>query len=255
MSKSKPAAKAPATTVSGISAAELGALLSQAGISKVVMIRHANAAPRDPDAAAAELGVVKPNTPHANAWTVGDLTRALTDKGQEQAAAAKGWLDRHAVKAAIASEAIRATATRDIMLKGREPFGQLTLHTLHPARSGTPECEKMFDTLGYGTLNTYYSNTTVEGCEGRGKAIFRNYMDKVTGELHELISEGKADFPPEGDTVAVFGHAVFLNAVSVAIGEAMSIPNADEVVAGMELGATQVIMCDAGAKSITLCSA
>lgn len=254
MSKSKAAAK-PAAASGSTSAAELGALLSQAGVTKVIMIRHANAAPRDPDAAAAELGVLKPNTPHANAWTVGDLTRGLTDKGREQAAAAKGWLDTHAVKFVIASEAIRATATRDIMCAGREPFGQLTLHTLHPARSGTPECEKMFDTLGYGTLNTYYSNTTVEGCEGRGKAIFRNYMDKVTGELHTLIDEGKATFPPGGNTVAVFGHAVFLNAVSVAIGEAMAIPSAEELVAGMELGETQGIMCDAGAKSITLCSA
>ena len=45
--------------------------------------------------------------------------------------------------------------------------GTLTLHTLHPSRSGTPECERMFDTLGYGTLNTYYADTSVEGCEGR----------------------------------------------------------------------------------------
>ena len=52
-------------------------------------------------------------------------------------------------------------------------------HTLHPSRSGTPECEKMFDKLGYGTLQTYYDNTSVEGCEGRGKQIFRNYMSKV----------------------------------------------------------------------------
>lgn len=71
--------------------------------------------------------------------------------------------------------------------------GTLTLHTLHPSRSGTPECERMFDTLGYGTLNTYYADTSVEGCEGRGKPIFRNYMNKVTGELHQLITEGLAE--------------------------------------------------------------
>lgn len=240
----------------------LGVLLSGAGIKKVLMIRHANAKPRDLEAAAVEAGetasVLKPDTPFANAWTVGDLRRDLTDKGQEQAAAASSWLAAHSLRAVICSEAVRATATKDIMTKGAFPKDGpacLTLHTLHPSRSGTPDCEKMFDTLGYGTLNTYYSNTTVEGCEGRGKAIFRNYMDKVTGELHTLIDEGKATFPPGGNTVAVFGHAVFLNAVSVAIGEAMAIPSAEELVAGMELGETQGIMCDAGAKSITLCSA
>ena len=34
--------------------AELGSLLANAGITKVVLIRHANAAPRDPEAAAVE---------------------------------------------------------------------------------------------------------------------------------------------------------------------------------------------------------
>ena len=47
----------------------------------------------------------------------------------------------------------------------------------------------MFDTLGYGTLRTYFADTSVEGCEGRGKEIFRVYMAKVTGELEELHAE------------------------------------------------------------------
>ena len=127
----------------------------------------------------------------------------------------------------------------------------LTLHTLHPARSGTPECEKMFDTLGYGTLNTYYADTTVEGCEGRGKAIFRNYVSKVTAELHDLLADID-QLPPGGDTVAVFGHAVFLNAVAIAVGEALGIGEADETVAAMELGEAQGILCDDTAKAISL---
>jgi len=36
-----------------------------------------------------------------------------------------------------------------------------------------------FDQLGYGTLNTYYADSSVEGCEGKGKQIFRQYMSKV----------------------------------------------------------------------------
>mmetsp|Transcript_29052 Transcript_29052/g.74718 ORF Transcript_29052/g.74718 Transcript_29052/m.74718 type:complete len:150 (-) Transcript_29052:302-751(-) len=99
------------------------------------------------------------------------------------------------------------------------------------------------------------SDTSVEGCEGRGKAIFREYMNKVTGELHALISAGMATFPAGGDTVAVFGHAVFLNAVAVSVAEAMGIEKADEQVADFDLGEAQGILCDASAKSVSLCKA
>lgn len=253
--RSRPASAAPNST------ARLGAVLSGAGITKVVMIRHANAKPRDLEAAAAEAGaasVLKPDTPFANAWTVGDLKRELTDKGAEQAGEAGKWLAAHSLRAVICSEAVRATATKEIMTGGAYPPGGpacLTLHTLHPARSGTPDCEKMFDKLGYGTLNTYFSDRTVEGCEGKGRAIFRNYITKVSGELHALISAGMANFPPGGDTVAVFGHAVFLNAVAVAVAEAQGIPRAEELVAVLELGEAQGILCDEKAQAISLCHA
>ena len=256
---SRPASAAPAGMLSReqVEAKKLGRVLADRGVKKVILIRHANAKPRDPEAAAVEAGaVLKPETPHANAWTIGDLTRPLTDKGEEQAAAAKAaYLDSLAVRAVVASEATRAIATKDIMTGGKFPkdgSGTLTLHTLHPSRSGTPECEKMFDKLGYGTLNTYYSDNTVEGCEGRGKAIFRHYVSKVTAELQGLLAQGIANQPSEGDTVAVFGHAVFLNAVAVAVGEAMGIEQADEKVAVLELGEAQGILCDASTQSIEL---
>lgn len=251
----------PMSGAAASGAAALGAVLSGAGIVKVILIRHANAQPRDPEAAAVEAGtVLKPDTPHANAWTVGDLTRGLTAKGEEQAHAAAAWLSTHSLKAVISSEAYRATTTKEIMTEGRFPSGApgcLTLHTLHPSRSGTPECEKMFDTLGYGTLRTYFADTSVEGCEGRGKEIFRVYMAKVTGELEELIAAGMADIAAgsEGDTVAVFGHAVFLNAVAVAVGEAMGIADAEAQASELELGEAQGIVCDAKAQTVTLCQA
>ena len=58
-----------------------------------------------------------------------------------------------------------------------------------------------------------------------------------------------------GDTLAVFGHAVFLNALAVAVGEAVGIGNSKDLVGGMDLGETQGIMVDATAKSITLLGA
>lgn len=235
--------------------ADLGQLLTSSGIAKVVMVRHANAAPRNPEAPAVEAGtVLKPDTPFANAWTVGDLTRGLTDKGREQASAAKVWLSAHKLKGVICSEATRATLTKDIMAPG---VGTLTLHTLHPSRSGTPECEKMFDKLGYGTLNTYFADRSVPGCEGRGKQIFCDYQSKVTRELHQLIKGGLAEkvLSGDGDTVAVFGHAVFLNAVAIAVSEALAIPDAEASVAVLELGEAQGIMCDARQRSIYVCKA
>ena len=53
-----------------------------------------------------------------------------------------------------------------------------------------------------------------------------------------------------GDTVAVFGHAVFLNAVAVAVGEAMRIGEAEKMVAELELDEATGIMCDSAAKTI-----
>jgi hypothetical protein len=64
-----------------------------------------------------------------------------------------------------------------------------------------------------------------------------------------------ADFPKSGDTIAVFGHAVFLNAVAVAVAESMGIAGAEERVAALELGEAQGIMCDALTQTISLCAA
>merc|ERR1719473_928899 len=184
----------------------LGTVLKNAGLTKVVMIRHANAKPRDLQAASREVaeldglqshrGVLKPGAPYANSWTVGDLTRELTPKGQEQATKAAEWLSEHQVRVVVSSEASRAWATKDIMApafpKGGPSAGPgcLTLPMLHPSRSGTLDCEKMFDALGYGTLARYYADTSVAGCEGRGEAIFREYMRKVSAELREVLEAG-----------------------------------------------------------------
>jgi len=250
----------PASVVKGRKGggpAALGTVLSKHGITKIVMIRHANAQPRDPQAAAVEAGeVLKPDTPFANAWTIGDLTRELTDKGAQQAIAARSWLNELDLRAVITSEAARAMATKDIMTSGKFPKGMpgcLILHTLHPSRSGTPDCERMFDKLGYGTLRTYFADQSIEGLEGKGRECFRAYMTKVTDELQELISAGAAaGLPGNGDTVCVFGHAVFLNAVAVAVGEAMGISGAEDKVAEIELGEAQGILCDRGEQDIHL---
>jgi len=87
-SKNRPVSAAPKTNTDV--AKKLGKAFDDGGIKKVILIRHANAKPRDPDAAAVEAGtVLKADTPHANAWTVGDLTRGITEKGEQQAKASR----------------------------------------------------------------------------------------------------------------------------------------------------------------------
>jgi broad specificity phosphatase PhoE len=204
---------------------------------------------------AAEFGdVLKPDTPHANAWTIGDLTRTLTEKGRDQAKLAAGdtgWFAPFAVRAVVSSEATRAIDTKDIMTNGRfekGSAGNLTMHTLHPSRSETPDCEKMFDALGYGTLATYYANTDVETSVGTGKGreVFREYIDKASAELARVIAQASKSsvFPPEGSTLAVFGHAVFMNAVAVAVAEAMGIKDGAETIGAFELGEAEGIVCE-----------
>ena len=125
-SKSKARPSTAAVASPGTAAAKLGDVLKSAGVRKVILIRHANAQPRDPEAAAVEAGtVLKPDTPFANAWTVGDLTRKLTETGEGQAAsAAAAFLDSLALKAVICSEATRAIATQEIMTHSSEYFAR-----------------------------------------------------------------------------------------------------------------------------------
>ena len=55
-------------------------LTTHPAIKSIVLVRHANAAPRDAATTAAEFGI-DPATiaEHANAWTASDLNRVLTD--------------------------------------------------------------------------------------------------------------------------------------------------------------------------------
>jgi hypothetical protein len=48
------------------SGAALGELLAKCGMQKIVLVRHANAEPRDPEKVAEDFGeLLKPGAPHA----------------------------------------------------------------------------------------------------------------------------------------------------------------------------------------------
>jgi hypothetical protein len=172
----------------------------------------------------------------------------------------------------VVSEANRALETKDIMAPAFANKGDtvLVLHQLHPSRSNAPDCEKMFDTLGYGPLKTYWQDVSVEGLEGKGRECFQAYMAqvgyiemmqrhhfassyhhlrtlhavvKVVSEMQGLLAQSSKRLEAsDGDTLAIFGHAVFLNAVALAIGEAVGIDQAESIIQEFELGEAQGIV-------------
>ena len=192
-------------------------------IKKVVFVRHANAAPRDAAATAAEFGLPVDDLPqHANAWLASDLHRPLTDKGREQAAASKAsFMAAYNIAFAVASEAERATATLEIVAPehgAKDVRG--TLKELHPSQSNAPDCEKMFDTMGYGPLQRFWDDKST-GVDGA--TCFQKFADDVAPHLlkHLTVAARSPAAKAGADTVIVAGHAVFLNAVALATAQAM----------------------------------
>lgn len=213
-------------------------------IRKVVFMRHANAKPRDAAATAAEFGLPVENLPeHANAWLASDLHRPLTDAGREQAEAAKAsFMAAYNIAFAVASEAERATATLAIVAPNHGGEGvRGTLPQLHPSQSNAPDCEKMFDSMGYGPLRKFWDDTST-GIDGQ--KCFQEYADSVAPLLlKHLQTASRTPAAKAGaDTVVVAGHAVFLNAVALAAAQAMQ-ANAQtlEALMALDLGEAEGI--------------
>ena len=78
---------------------------------------------------------------------------------------------------AVASEAERATATLAIVAPNHGGEGvRGTLPQLHPSQSNAPDCEKMFDSIGYGSLRKFWDDTST-GIDGQ--KCFQAYADSV----------------------------------------------------------------------------
>lgn len=213
-------------------------------IKKIVFMRHANAKPRDAAATAAEFGLPVENLPqHANAWLASDLHRPLTDAGREQADAAKAsFMAAYNIAFAVASEATRAIETLEIAAPDHGGEGvRGTLPQLHPSQSNAPDCEKMFDTLGYGPLQKFWDDTST-GVDGQ--KCFQKYADDTAPLLlkHLQTASRNPAAKAGADTVVVAGHAVFLNAVALATLQAMQ-GNAETVgtLMALELGEAEGI--------------
>ena len=214
--------------------------LAELGVQNLVFIRHANSGP-------IQEGGKRLDGPHD--WKIRDQVRTLTPKGFGQCAVSAEYLKDFKLKANLCSPARRAVDTafymspkRDTESNGSDVFLRM-VESLHPA--GMSEtCEHLFESMGYGPLRNFFS---VPG----GKEAYCSYAELVCLELAAKI--GGPSFErdaPSGDTITMFGHAVFLNALVYVVGTAMLIPETEALLLDIDLGETQGIYIDVANRTI-----
>ena len=192
----------------------------------VVFVRHASSAPLHEGAAK------RAEKPHD--WKIDDQMRVLTQKGKDQCAAAT-WFRELDVRAALTSPARRASETAMRMTDRTETeeqkVGSIYLRMVagvHQAGMSEPG-EALFETMGYGPLRVFFE------AEG-GEDAFQAYGDAVCAELAAAAVPGG----PGG--LAVFGHAVFLNAIAYKVAQAAGASESMRAaLLDMDLGETEGI--------------
>lgn len=240
---------------------KLAESLRSAGITRIVLIRHANAQP--PATTQPKKG--SDGYP-IHDWQRDDQMRPLTEKGKQQGAVAREWFRRDitvtANKVLVTSGAQRASQTLQLLgEQAAKKKGMLSslfctntdamamevsmelLPSLHPAGIA-PKCEELFDKNGYAPLGKFYA---MEG----GQEAFAEYADIVAGEMIGLAN--KMSSVP-GSTISCFGHAVFLNAVAMMV--CTSVWNADQAtikkLTDLDLGEAEGIVLELNGASCTL---
>ena len=113
---------------------------------------------------------------------------------------------------------------------------------VHPAGMNEA-CEIMFETRGYGPLRGFFDATYGE--EGAvGRDAFSEYAAKVNAEMAAII-KGPSFTTETADAtgstcLAVFGHAVFLNAIAFQVAVAAGAAEAaQDALLDMDLGETE----------------
>jgi len=202
-----------------------------AGVTHFVFVRHANAA---------QLPSTKPGQPHG--WGYDDQERSLTNRGQAQCVAARlAWYGACPTRPTmVCSPAQRANMTGEIMSCDdfNSKLPRLLLDSLHPAGQGAQVCEDLFKRFGYGPLRAYLD------ADG-GETGFGRYAQAVCGELAikfrlEHLSSIQME---KGTYVAVFGHAVWLNAIAYALATAAGVEDDQlDFVLDLELGEAEGVL-------------
>ncbi|CAE8619296.1 unnamed protein product [Polarella glacialis] len=206
------------------------------GLKTLCFVRHANSKPG--------AGVTRVDQPHD--WKIDDQKRMLTEKGWDQCRSASKWFADVDCRAILSSPARRAADTAVAMKDQVEKEGAVAhslpvgmVDAVHPA--GTSEaCELLFETKGYGPLRGFFEAPG-------GEVAFKAYGELAAGRILDHLKGGlmgeavAADGTPAGTCLAVFGHAVFLNAIAHVVAEAAGGAGLD-LVLDMDLGETQGVL-------------
>jgi len=206
-------------------------------LTHIAFVRHANSLPMR------EGANKRADQPHG--WKLDDQMRCLTTKGEEQCEeASAAWFGGLPLRAILASPARRATETAMRMAAAyetaeakREALYLRMVESSHPA--GMSEtCESLFETRGYGPLRGFFEAEN-------GEQAFMEYADKVCEEMSRVLAGpafAETATDADGTCVALFGHAVFLNAIAYKVAQASG--SSDEMksfLLDMDLGETQGI--------------
>lgn len=211
-------------------AEDLVKMCADKGIKQVLFVRHASSAPLRNGAPS------RKDAPHD--WKHDDQMRILTPKGVDQCDAAAAWFNKLPLRALLSSPARRASETA-MRMAARYETSESKADTLylrmvegvHPA--GMSEtCEVLFEDMGYGPLRKFFEVP-------QGMDAFMAYGDTVCAELANALG-GCTD--GNGTCVAVFGHAVFLNAIAFKVAQAAGASDeVKDILLDMDLGETQGI--------------
>ena len=182
-----------------------------AGVTHFVLVRHGNAG---------QLPSTKPGQPHG--WGMDDRGRTLTNRGQAQCVAARAaWFSKCPVRPTVVCRCAGRAHTATVAAHGPKKAGPHTL--MHSARNPTRlpharnPCDRHVGAPAHATPPPCASQQYLD-TEG-GETAFGRYAQAVSGELAIKFRLS----PLMGETgtyIAVFGHAVWLNAIAYAIATA-----------------------------------
>lgn len=206
---------------------------NEQGIQKLLFIRHANAN--------AIVGKSRIDEPHD--WKFRDQTRTLSAKGKDQCDSNRFIVNGLNVRANLTSPARRASDTAALMTldpKGGDIFLRM-VESLHPAGMSAI-CEDLFDGMGYGPLRKFFAAE-------QGQDAFEMYAKAVCDELAAKSGGPAISSISDGDSFAIFGHAVFLNAIVYVMANACGVSDLD-LILDADLGEAEGLLLDINMKTI-----
>mmetsp|Transcript_10496 Transcript_10496/g.18013 ORF Transcript_10496/g.18013 Transcript_10496/m.18013 type:complete len:238 (+) Transcript_10496:132-845(+) len=171
-----------------------------------------------------------------------DQARVLSKKGKKQAEFSRKWFQAldYKHKAFVVSAARRAADSAQIMAETRHGAGadvsMILVPSLHPLDQ-CPDAHKMFAQMGYASLQKYL--------EAGGEGALNNYAYIVMEDLLDCFS--RISQGTRGDTLTIFGHAIFLNAVARRVAGSMKVSEEHvNFLEGINLGEGEGLLLETG---------